>query len=103
MRLVMMAAITLLIGNYAQAQLGGQGAIQGTVTDPTGAVVPNATVTANAIDTGVKTTRTTTGSGYYVISPLQREDTQSLSKRKGSGSPVRKTSHWTLCNHLAST
>ncbi len=54
----------------AAAQLSGTGSISGTVTDPTGAVVPNATVTATNIDTNVKTVRTTTGAGDYSITPL---------------------------------
>ncbi len=52
------------------AQTAGDGAIQGIVADPTGAVVPSATVTATNNTTGVVTTRTTTSNGLYVISPL---------------------------------
>ena len=52
------------------AQIGGTGAIQGTVADPSGGVVPNATVSARSVATGVKTTRTTTDAGLYLLSPL---------------------------------
>ncbi len=52
------------------AQTAGDGAITGTVTDTTGAVVPNATVTATNDSTGVETKRTTSGSGLYQIGPL---------------------------------
>ncbi|MDE1177510.1 MAG: carboxypeptidase regulatory-like domain-containing protein [Edaphobacter sp.] len=52
------------------AQTAGEGAIQGTVTDATGAVVPNAKVTAKNQASGVTTTRSTTGDGLYTISPL---------------------------------
>lgn len=52
------------------AQTAGEGAIQGTVADTTGAVVPNAKVTARNQASGVVTTRTTTGDGLYTISPL---------------------------------
>src|SRR5215813_3308044 len=52
------------------AQLGGTGAIQGTVTDPGGAVVPNATVVATNVATNVETTRQTNEAGLYVIKPL---------------------------------
>jgi Carboxypeptidase regulatory-like domain len=52
------------------AQIGGSGAIQGIISDPSGAAVPGATVVATNVATGVKTTRETTQSGYYVISPL---------------------------------
>src|SRR3954463_7164169 len=54
----------------AMAQVGGAGSIQGTVTDPSGAIVPNAAVTATNVATGVETTRQTTGAGLYVLSPL---------------------------------
>ena len=54
----------------AAAQTGGEGGIQGTVTDSTGAVIPNATVTAKNVDTGVTATRQTTGAGLYTISPI---------------------------------
>lgn len=52
------------------AQIGGSGSIQGVVSDPSGAVIPNSSVTATNVATGVKTTRQTTDAGYYVLSPL---------------------------------
>ena len=52
------------------AQTGGQGAISGTVTDASGAVVPNASITARNIETGVETMRTSSSGGLYNISPL---------------------------------
>ena len=52
------------------AQIGGSGSIQGVVSDPTGAVIPGASVVANNVATGVKTVRQTTGSGLYLLSPL---------------------------------
>jgi hypothetical protein len=54
----------------ALAQTAGDGAITGTVKDSTGAVVPNASVTAKNDATGVVTQRTTSGGGIYEISPL---------------------------------
>lgn len=54
----------------AAAQTAGDGAITGTVKDITGAVIPNATVTARNDATGVETTRITSGAGVYQISPL---------------------------------
>ena len=43
------------------------GSITGTVTDPTGAVIPNAQVTAHNIATGVDTQATTNAAGIYNI------------------------------------
>lgn len=46
------------------------GSISGTITDPSGAVVPAATVTITDVDTGQKKTLTTTSSGAYNSGPL---------------------------------
>ncbi|WP_158822563.1 carboxypeptidase-like regulatory domain-containing protein [Granulicella sp. S156] len=54
----------------AKAQTGGDGAITGTVTDPTGALIPRATVTATNNATGVVTARPTSSGGLYQLSPL---------------------------------
>ncbi|MGI4826573.1 MAG: TonB-dependent receptor domain-containing protein [Janthinobacterium lividum] len=64
-------ASLLLLGPLAlHAQTGGEAGIQGTVTDSTGATVPNATVTATNIATGVITTRQATADGLFTISPI---------------------------------
>jgi hypothetical protein len=65
-----LALLLIWIAPPAAAQTAGEGIIQGTVSDPSGAVVPNATVTATDVATGVTTSRTTTSNGFYVISPL---------------------------------
>jgi hypothetical protein len=54
----------------ALGQTAGEGAITGTVKDSTGAVVPNATVTAKNVATGVSTSRVSSSAGVYQISPL---------------------------------
>ena len=64
-------AAVLLTAAIAPAQVGGNGTIQGTVTDPSGAVLAGATVTATNVETGVQTTRRTTEAGFFVLSPLQ--------------------------------
>ena len=63
-------AALLLIAAGALLGQTGSGTIQGTVTDPTGAVIPGASVTATNIATGVQTARVTTAAGLYVLSPL---------------------------------
>lgn len=45
--------------------------IHGTVTDASGAVVPNATVVAVNTSTNIKTTVTTDSKGYYIFPQLQ--------------------------------
>jgi hypothetical protein len=54
----------------ASAQLAGKGSITGTVTDPTGAVVPGATVTATNTATGVATSQTSSSAGDFAMSTL---------------------------------
>jgi hypothetical protein len=57
---VMLLALTVTSGLFSAsgvAQTGGQGAIQGTVTDASGAVVPNVKITATNPDSGVATVR----------------------------------------------
>ncbi len=68
--LTLAIALAVLMTGAAYAQLAGTGAIAGTVQDPSGAVVGNATVTATNTGTNLVTTRSTTGAGDYNISPL---------------------------------
>ncbi|MFL6463308.1 MAG: carboxypeptidase-like regulatory domain-containing protein, partial [Bryobacteraceae bacterium] len=66
----LLSAVLLFTAIPVFAQIGGSGAIQGVVSDPSGAAVPGAAVVATNVATGVKNTRETTQAGYYVISPL---------------------------------
>ena len=68
--LVLSLALLLTSGEMARAQLAGTGAISGTVQDATGAVIPNATVTAINTKTNENTVRSTTKAGDYNITPL---------------------------------
>ena len=62
--------IALINTRTLSGQVAGSGVIQGTVLDPSGAVIPAASVTATNAGTSVETTRTTTDAGFYVLSPL---------------------------------
>ena len=68
--LTLLLIVFALVASPASAQLAGAGAIAGTVTDSTGAAIPNATITATSATTGIKVVRTSTGSGDYTITPL---------------------------------
>jgi hypothetical protein len=68
--LAILVIAILLTPFGANAQLTGTGAISGTVTDSTGAVIANATVTATSVRTNVATTRNTTSAGDFNITPL---------------------------------
>ena len=67
--------VCLLAAAPVAGQIGGSGTIKGTVTDPTGAVIPSATVTAINVATGVETRRETTAAGLFVIAPLPAAST----------------------------
>lgn len=51
-------------------QIGGTGSIQGTVTDPSDAAIPGATVTATNTATNVNTAQQTSAAGLYTIAAL---------------------------------
>jgi len=67
MRHVVLCLALLLAAGSALAQVGGTGSIEGTVTDPLGAVVANATVAAVNVATGTETVRKTTDAGFFVL------------------------------------
>src|ERR1700730_16606906 len=67
---VLLTAIVLLLNSSASAQLSGKGEIKGVVTDSSGAVVPDATVTATSTTQGSKLSRSTSSSGDFDLSPL---------------------------------
>lgn len=70
MKILVSILVLAGLGGIASAQISGSGTVQGTVTDATGAIIPQASVTAVNIATGVETNRQTTGAGLYVLSPL---------------------------------
>lgn len=62
-------AVVLMPG-VLPAQTGGEGGLQGSVTDSTGAAVPDATIIITNQGTGTQTTRQSTSAGLYSITPL---------------------------------
>ncbi|WP_419805496.1 carboxypeptidase regulatory-like domain-containing protein [Terriglobus sp.] len=68
------AAVTAPAAFYGQAVSVNGGSIQGTITDPSGAIVPNAEIELRSVDQGTTRTLHTDGAGYYVIGPLNPGD-----------------------------
>ena len=71
--LALAAAIVLLPGTqsaYSQAISTNGGAIQGTVSDPSGAVIPGAKITVSSPDTGFTRALTSDSAGFYSLGPL---------------------------------
>ncbi|PYX79508.1 MAG: hypothetical protein DMG70_27655 [Acidobacteria bacterium] len=64
------ALCALFICSFSLLTLAQEGTIVGTVTDPTGSVVPNATITITSIKTGQSRTLKTNESGQYVAPDL---------------------------------
>ena len=67
-RVLAIVAFFLLSSVSAWAQY--HGGFQGVVTDPSGAVIPDATVTATNKETGFSQKATSSGSGAYTLSAL---------------------------------
>ena len=74
MRLLRIMALCLItMAGFSGATLKAQGvagAIQGTVQDSSGAVIPGATVTASNAETGLKRSVTSSSVGFYLLSNL---------------------------------
>ena len=67
---LLVVSLFTLLGLPARAQLAGKGSIKGTITDPTNAVVPNATVAATSNTRGTTLSTRSTSAGDYELSPL---------------------------------
>jgi Carboxypeptidase regulatory-like domain/TonB dependent receptor len=63
-------ALAIAAPTHLKAQTAGEGTLAGTVTDGTGAVVPNAKVIATNLATNVSTERTSSSAGIFTIAPL---------------------------------
>jgi len=83
MRVIYALLAMLLSVAIAVAQVSGSGTIQGTVADPSGAIIPRVTVTATNVGTGVQTSRSTTDAGFFVLTPLQPGDYTVTAKAAG--------------------
>src|SRR5437588_2185085 len=82
---IVLACLLFTGVTYAQG-VGASGDIKGTVTDPSGAVVANATVTATDVDKGIKHTVTSDTNGQFHLTGLQPA-TYSLSVTKSGFQP----------------
>ncbi|PYX85194.1 MAG: hypothetical protein DMG68_18500, partial [Acidobacteria bacterium] len=81
--------LSLLQIAYAQG-VGTSGDIHGTVTDPSNAVVPNATVTVDDLQTGLQRTAQTDAAGQFRVTGLAPATYQVTVKRPGFATTVFK-------------
>jgi Carboxypeptidase regulatory-like domain/TonB dependent receptor-like, beta-barrel len=84
--LLLTAAVFLLCPLLALAQTAS---IQGRVTDPSGALVPGATVVVTNVDTGVRQTTTTNAQGVYTVPFLQPGNYSATVSHQGFDSATR--------------
>ena len=92
----------LLLTGPAFGQAGGTGSIQGTVTDPSGAIVVDASVRATNLATGVRTDRKTSEAGVFVLSLLPAGERRLLSRPRSIPEQLdRPSAHHQFCNHVS--
>ena len=83
-------ALCLLVPSLGRAQSLISGEVDGTVTDPSGAVVPNATVTLSSSETGFNEATTTTSSGTFRFA-LVKPGSYTLSVSLSGFNSVKRT------------
>jgi outer membrane receptor protein involved in Fe transport len=86
---LLLAAMMVLVP-LARAQNANTGEIKGSVMDPSGAVVPGATVSIKNVQTGVVTPTTTNQSGLYDVPFLAPGDYTITFSKEGFRSEVRE-------------
>ena len=64
----------LLLGGIAAMGQTGTGQIQGVVSDPSGAVIPNAALTLDSVRTGARFSTVSNANGAYVFPAVQTGD-----------------------------
>src|ERR1700730_11448243 len=92
--LAVFAVLALTFSAFAQVQ---NGQFSGTVTDPTGAAVPNAKVTANNPATNLTVSATTNPTGSYTLKELPIGNYKLAAEAVG----VEPGSDTSLCQPLA--
>jgi hypothetical protein len=65
--LALLAVMVLIVPSVLMAQSTTQGAIAGTVTDPSNAILPNVAITLKSLDSGFTATATTSASGAFAF------------------------------------
>src|ERR1700730_1959773 len=88
-----MASIILLCGIYfsvpARAQVSG-GNLSGTISDPSGRVIPQALISIQNVATGITTTATTNSDGFYSVANLLPGEYQVTVSANGMATEVKK-------------
>jgi hypothetical protein len=67
---ILALAVLFATAFHIHAQTGNAGTVQGTISDPTGAVIPNATVTLSNVASGLSRTTTSDSSGHFAFANI---------------------------------
>lgn len=86
---IFLCLLPLSLTSFVFAQ-AGRGAISGSVTDASGAIIPGATVTATDAATGTKFTAVTTAAGIYSFVSLSPGSYEVSASQKGFETTLRK-------------
>jgi hypothetical protein len=90
---LVLLVIAMMAPTGAWSQLTGKGEITGTVTDKSGAVIPNADVTATSDSTGITITTKTTGAGAFNFSTLDPGNYTVVTSAPGFEKQAQKNIH----------
>jgi len=85
-----MLTLLMALPNHAYSQLAGSGTITGSVTDPSGAVVPAADITIRNTDTGIERKIGTTDAGLYTAVFLPPGHYEVEARKAGFANTMRK-------------
>ena len=88
--LVLYACLVCLASGLAWGQATNSASVTGTVTDPSGAVVPGVTVTATDLDKNTERTITTNEAGLYDTGPLVPGDRYEIVYKKEGFATLRR-------------
>src|SRR5450631_1973683 len=69
-RFAVLSLFVLFLAVFAVPAFAQEATIVGTVTDPSGAAVPNVSITVTNADTGIARALTTSSDGQYVVPDL---------------------------------
>lgn len=94
--------LTGLIASYSAIGQTTTGTIAGTVTDPTGSVIPNATIKATNVQTDIPQTTRSNGSGNYIFPSLQPGDYKLSAQAPGFGTVELSGLHLDVLQTLTS-
>src|SRR5579863_6906813 len=88
--IVLFGCTAFLCTAFAWGQATNSADVTGSVTDPSGAVVPGVTVTVRDLDKNTERTFTTNGSGVYDTGPLIAADRYIILFKKGGFATVQR-------------